>query len=179
MLVYYPYGSREDKNGNILPRHAEWLPLAQFFLSVDGTMEDYKGNPIPGHAKGKTFTADGFMRWAKEQLIPNLPKDRFGRGCLVYFDNAAIHSVDISDFPRAPKGKSYVSKKQWVEWFERVHPGVTIHNGHKQNGTKKYFKVDMLKAMANERKPNPMYEFDTYLLQHGHIPMRTPPYNPK
>jgi hypothetical protein len=109
----------------------------------------------------KTMDGNLFQNWVINQLIPALTK--LDRKCVVVFDNAPYHSVQLDKPPTFSSKKS-----QMQEWL--INHDVEIE----QNFSKKQLwdLIKPFKIVSNRR-----YVTDEALRQHGHEVLRLPPYH--
>lgn len=102
------------------------------------------------------MNASNFNKWLEEKLIPNLDKPS-----VVVMDNASYHSVVKNKAPTTQTNKPEI--KEWL----------TANNIHYEE----YHKKDELLVLVDKYKPEPVYEADHILQQHGHEVLRLPPYH--
>lgn len=97
-----------------------------------------------------------FTKWVMEKLIPNLTKP-----AIIVMDNAPYHSVIRN---KAPTSSSKVSEiKLWL----------SENNVPFEDSLRK----PNLLMLVKQHRPQPVYEIDELLSEHGHTVVRLPPYH--
>ncbi|KAG6456377.1 hypothetical protein O3G_MSEX009708 [Manduca sexta] len=99
---------------------------------------------------------ENFKKWMLEKLIPNLNKPT----CIV-MDNAGHHSSQINKPPNSMNGKQEIA--DWLTLKNISYPA--------------YATKDMMLALVKRHKPEPIYEIDQLVQEHGHKILRLPPYH--
>lgn len=102
------------------------------------------------------MNATNFNKWLREKLIPNLTEP-----CVVVMDNASYHTVQINKAPNTNSRKSEI--QQWLR-SNKIH-------------YEDYYTVQELLVLVRDHKPDPIYEADEMLREHGHEVLRLPPYH--
>lgn len=97
-----------------------------------------------------------FKKWVLQKLIPNLSEPT----CVI-MDNARYHSFQINKAPTSNDRKHIIA--EWLRLNNISFP---------QNASK-----DKLVTILRRHKPEPVYEIDTILSNHGHKVIRLPPYH--
>lgn len=97
-----------------------------------------------------------FKKWVEEKLIPNLPP-----ASIVVMDNAPYHSVVLN---KAPTSATKVADiKEWLNENEIPFDEA--------------LKKPQLLMLVKRHKPEPKFEIDELLGEHGHTVVRLPPYH--
>lgn len=97
-----------------------------------------------------------FNRWVTEKLIPNLKYPS-----IIVMDNAPYHSIVKN---KAPTTSSTIAEiKLWLE-ENNINFDPTLRK-------------PMLYDLVKINKPEPVYEIDELLSEHGHTVVRLPPYH--
>lgn len=97
-----------------------------------------------------------FTKWVTEKLIPNLEYPS-----IIVMDNAPYHSIIKN---KAPTTSSKIAEiKLWLE-ENNINFDPTLRK-------------PMLLDLVKTNKPEPIYEIDELLSEHGHIILRLPPYH--
>lgn len=99
---------------------------------------------------------NNFTKWVKEKLIPNLE-----RPSIIVMDNAPYHSIVKN---KAPTSSSKVADIKL--WLTENHIGFD-----------ESLRKPMLLDLVKKNKPEPIYEIDELLGEHGHTVVRLPPYH--
>ena len=120
------------------------------------------------------------MEWAK-RIIPKLPKDTYGRGCVVYFDNARIHGLEKDT--AVPFPELNAKKDAMCDWLKTEKPE-WVEELLKKYGAKNLQDLRLIReikpfVMEKRRKGDGLFAFDEMLKQQGHVAIRTPPYTPE
>lgn len=97
-----------------------------------------------------------FTKWVTEKLIPNLTESS-----IIVMDNAPYHSVILN---KAPTSATRVAEiKLWL-----LENNITFSQSLR--------KPELL-TLVKKHKPEPVYEIDQILGDHGHTVARLPPYH--
>jgi len=99
-----------------------------------------------------------FTKWIEEKLLPNIPKQT-----VVVMDNAPYHSVLASKVPTKSSTKGAM-----VKWLK--------DNKIQFDESKRKFELYDVVCAHKPNAENKNYKIDNLLREHGHIPLRTPPY---
>ncbi|XP_059477267.1 uncharacterized protein LOC132197758 [Neocloeon triangulifer] len=103
------------------------------------------------------MSADYFMKWAIDQLIPNLPEK-----CCIVIDNASYHSTVLEKRP--VKSRSKAELKEWLD-------------ENKIPFDPKLKKKEMFELCLEHVSDEQSYVFDYLLEKNGHVVLRNAPYN--
>lgn len=107
-------------------------------------------------AEFDAMNKENFKKWVLEKLLLNLIEPH----CIV-MDSAKYHSIQINK-PLTSMNR----KKEIADWL-------TLNNiAYPTNATK-----TMMSVSVKRNKPEPVYEIDTILEEHGHKVQRLPPYH--
>jgi transposase len=128
---------------------AGWVPGAKLIFKSTRKTGDYHGQ----------MNSELFMKWFKEMLLPNIPKNS-----IIIMDNAPYHNTLSEDSPPT----SQCSKKRIKEWLEQ-------NKIYTRNDCLKPELIEVLKRIA----PEPLYNIDKIARAAGHTILRTPPYHPE
>lgn len=116
----------------------------------------YKANCTTGDYHGQ-MNSRIFEKWAKEKLIPNLPKD-----AVIVIDNAPYHSVQLNKPPNTAQNKQNI-----MDWL------ASNNIPYSRNMRK----VELLDLVKQNRPPTKTYKFDAMVSEHGFTALRLPPYH--
>lgn len=116
----------------------------------------YKANSTQGDYHGQ-MNSNIFEKWAREKLIPNLPKDS-----VIVIDNAPYHTVQVEKIPNSSSRKSEIL--DWLAAKSITHSPDAL-------------KVELLELVKLNAPPFKTYKFDELLKGHGFNVLRLPPYH--
>nr|XP_049694765.1 uncharacterized protein LOC126054218 isoform X1 [Helicoverpa armigera] len=97
-----------------------------------------------------------FTKWVTEKLIPNLREPS-----IIVMDNAPYHSVVLNKAPTS--GSKVAEIKLWL-----LDNNITFEDS---------LRKPQLLMLVKQHKPEPIYEIDHILGDHGHTVVRLPPYH--
>lgn len=126
-----------------------WVPGAKLIFKSSRKTGDYHGQ----------VNHDLFVKWFREQLLPNIPKHS-----IIVMDNASYHNVlSVNSAPTANCKKERIS-----DWLNKN--GIPVCDD--------CLKAELVEIVA-KIAPAPTYILDEIASEQGHEILRTPPYHPE
>ncbi|XP_050293624.1 uncharacterized protein LOC126734134 [Anthonomus grandis grandis] len=144
--------SNISSTGHLIVVHAGsnngFLENASLVFKAGQTSGDYHGQ----------MNQTNFTQWLTEKLPPNTPANS-----IIVLDNAPYHSVQKDKTPTKSSLKQHM-----IDWLSKK--GITY-----DPSARKYELYDLVQM---HKPPNDQknYVIDNIIRQHGHTPLRTPPY---
>ena len=103
------------------------------------------------------MNSENYCKWLKNEVLPKLESPT-----VIVMDNAKYHSVEIDKKPNSTSTRSYI-----MDWL--TQHGVPYNDTDTRS--------QLLQAARNVHHEK-RYFIDELIMEHGHLPLRLPPYHP-